>query len=87
MGTRDEMEAILAKSLSFPLISVYLSRAGMCDMGANGGGAGGFGGDMHGFGGTVRGFEGVSFGRGVLARGHWDGWWLEWRIGFGVLVK
>ena len=43
MGDWGGMAAILAKSRLFPLISGHLSRAGMCDMGVNGGGLGGFG--------------------------------------------
>ena len=77
-GGLDGMAAILAKTLSFPLISVYLSRAGMCDMGANGGGLGGFGGDMHGFGGLVRGIWGSVW-----------GWVLDWHEvagSFGYLI-
>ena len=73
------MVEILAKSRSFLLISVYLSRAGMCDMGVNGGGLGGFGGDIGGFGGPVRGIWGSV----------WS-WVLDWygvgrRVGLGRL--
>ena len=80
------MVEILAKSRSFPLISVYLSRAGMCDMGVNGGGLGCFGGDIGGFGGLMGGFRGAMFtvferGHG-MARGLGDGldlvYWLIW---------
>ena len=51
------MVGILAKSRLFPLISVHLSRAGMWDVGVNGGGLGAFGGDIGGFGGHLGGFE------------------------------
>ena len=54
--------AILAKSRSFPLISVHLSRTLGWVVGANGGGEGGFGGDIGDFGGPVRAFGRASLG-------------------------
>ena len=74
------MAAILAKTLSFPLISVYLSRALGWDVGVNGGGEGDFGRDIGGFGGPVGGFGERRWGVrrldvGVgLARGLSGGW-------------
>ena len=73
MGDCDGMVAILAKTRSFPLISVHLSRALGWDLGVNGGGEGGFGGDIHGFGGHLRGFGGAAMGSSVFGCGLWDG--------------
>ena len=69
IGYEVGIAAILAKSRSFPLISVHLSRALGWDMGVNGGGLGLFGGDIGGFGGRLRGFEGALLA--VFGRGHW----------------
>ena len=67
------MVEILAKSRSFPLISVHLSRALGWVVGANGGGEGGFGGDIGGFGGRVKGFGRAVSWSSVFGCGHWDG--------------
>ena len=68
------MVEILAKSRSFPLISVYLSRALGWVVGVNGGGLGGFGGDIGGFGGRdERDLGERMFGSSVFGCGHWDG--------------
>ena len=82
------MVAILGKSRSFPLISVYLSRAGSRWREQNGGGAGEFGGDIGGFGGQVGGFGGrrlgvrcldVDIGMAREMGGGMDlGYWLTW---------
>ena len=56
MGDWDGMVEILAKSRSFPLTSVHLSRTFGWDLGVNGGELGLFGGDIGGFGGHLGGF-------------------------------
>ena len=84
IGYEVGIAAILAKSRSFPLISVHLSRALGWDMGVNGGGLGLFGGDIGGFGGHLRGLGerclrclDVGIGRLTACVA----------VGFGVLVK
>ena len=74
IGCEVGIAAILAKSRSFPLISVYLSRALGRDVAVNGGGLGGFGGEIGGFGWPVRGLEERRLGVRMWALGWLGGW-------------
>ena len=68
----DGMVGKIAKFLSFPLISVHLSRERSGLVGVNGGRLGDFGGENGGFGGLVRGF-----GRARLGM-------MCWELGIGM---